>query len=65
MTRKSRPGILWCNVRWSDGALLQEGLVDDSICDYTHPRGRARHSVRRLELIKQRRARSDAPHRRN
>lgn len=36
-TLTSRPGILWYDVRVSDGALLQEGLVDDPICDYTHP----------------------------
>jgi hypothetical protein len=33
----SRPGILWYDVRVSDGKLLQEGLVDDPINDYTHP----------------------------
>lgn len=33
----SRPGILWYEVRISDGALLQEGLVDDPNADYTHP----------------------------
>ena len=33
----SRPGILWYDVRISDGALLQEGLVDDPVADYTHP----------------------------
>ena len=36
-TRSSRPGILWYDVRVSDGALLQEGLVDDLDYDYTHP----------------------------
>jgi hypothetical protein len=34
---KSRPGILWYEVRISDGALLQEGLVDDPTCDYLNP----------------------------
>jgi len=33
----TRPGILWYDVRVSDGALLQEGLVDDPNYDYTHP----------------------------
>jgi hypothetical protein len=33
----SRPGILWYEVRISDGALLQEGFVDDPKCDYLHP----------------------------
>jgi len=36
-TSTSRPGILWYDVRASDGALLQEGLVDDPNYDYTHP----------------------------
>lgn len=36
-TLSSRPGILWYDVRLSDGALLQEGFVDDPNCDYTHP----------------------------
>jgi hypothetical protein len=36
-TLKSRPGILWYEVRVSDGALLQEGLVDDPNCDYLNP----------------------------
>jgi hypothetical protein len=36
-TLSSRPGILWYDVRVSDGALLQEGFVDDPIYDYTHP----------------------------
>ena len=36
-TLSSGPGILWYDVRVSDGALLQEGLVDDPIYDYTHP----------------------------
>lgn len=33
----SRAGILWYEVRMSDGALLQEGLVDDPNCDYLVP----------------------------
>jgi hypothetical protein len=33
----SRPGILWYEVRVSDGELLQEGLVDDPACDYLNP----------------------------
>jgi hypothetical protein len=33
----SRPGILWYDVRVSDGALLQKGFVDDPEADYTHP----------------------------
>ena len=36
-TTDSRPGILWYEVRISDGALLQEGFVDDPKCDYLHP----------------------------
>jgi hypothetical protein len=36
-TFQSRPGILWYEVRVSDGALLQEGLVDDTTCDYLNP----------------------------
>ena len=36
-TIASRPGILWYDVRVSDGALLQEGFVDDPNSDYTHP----------------------------
>jgi hypothetical protein len=36
-TLSTRPGILWYDVRVSDGALLQEGFVDDPNCDYTHP----------------------------
>jgi hypothetical protein len=36
-TLQSRPGILWYEVRVSDGALLQEGLVDDATCDYLNP----------------------------
>src|SRR5262249_1416456 len=34
---QTRPGILWYEVRVSDGALLQEGLVDDPSCDYLNP----------------------------
>lgn len=33
----SRCGIFWCEVRASDGALLQEGFVDDTKCDYVIP----------------------------
>jgi hypothetical protein len=33
----TRPGILWYEVLVSDGALLQEGLVDDLACDYLNP----------------------------
>jgi hypothetical protein len=33
----SRCGIFWCEVRSSDGALLQEGFVDDPNCDYLAP----------------------------
>jgi hypothetical protein len=33
----SRPGIFWCEVRASDGELLQEGFVDDPNCDYLIP----------------------------
>ncbi len=36
-TIKTRPGILWYEVRVSDGALLQEGLVDDPNYDYLIP----------------------------
>jgi hypothetical protein len=36
-TIDSRPGILWYDVRISDGALMQEGLIDDPNADYTHP----------------------------
>ncbi len=36
-TAESRPGILWYEVRLRDGALLQEGFVDDPKCDYLHP----------------------------
>jgi hypothetical protein len=34
---ETRPGILWYEVRVRDGALLQEGLVDDPACDYLNP----------------------------
>ncbi|MBI1310158.1 hypothetical protein GC176_02535 [bacterium] len=34
---ESRCGIFWCEVRVSDGAVLQEGLVDDDTCDYVIP----------------------------
>jgi hypothetical protein len=34
---QTRPGILWYEVRVSDGALLQEGFVDDPTCDYLNP----------------------------
>lgn len=33
----SRWGIFWCEVRVSDGKLLQEGLVTDPECDYLVP----------------------------
>jgi len=33
----SRCGIFWCEVRASDGTLLQEGFVDDPNCDYLIP----------------------------
>ncbi len=33
----SRAGILWYEVRVSDGALRQEGFVDDPDCDYLMP----------------------------
>lgn len=36
-TPASRPGILWYEVRIRDGALLQEGLVDDPDHDYLYP----------------------------
>jgi hypothetical protein len=36
-TLDSRPGIFWCEVRGNDGALLQEGFVDDAECDYLIP----------------------------
>ena len=34
---ETRPGILWYEVRVSDGTLLQEGLVDDPTSDYLNP----------------------------
>ncbi len=34
---ETRAGILWYEVRISDGALLQEGLIDDPACDYLNP----------------------------
>ena len=34
---ESRCGIFWCEVRVSDGAVLQEGFVDDDKCDYVIP----------------------------
>jgi hypothetical protein len=34
---ESRCGIFWCEVRVSDGAVLQEGIVDDDKCDYVIP----------------------------
>jgi hypothetical protein len=36
-TLSSRPGILWYELQISDGALLQEGFVDDSNYDYIFP----------------------------
>ncbi len=36
-TLDSRTGIFWCEVRVRDGALLQEGFVDDPYCDYLFP----------------------------
>ncbi|MCX8156047.1 MAG: hypothetical protein N3J91_06345 [Verrucomicrobiae bacterium] len=33
----SRPGILWYEIRLRDGALLQEGFVEDAHSDYLHP----------------------------
>jgi hypothetical protein len=36
-TASSRPGILWYELRIRDGALLQEGFVDDPKSDYLHP----------------------------
>jgi hypothetical protein len=34
---ETRPGILWYEVRVSDGAVLQEGFIDDPACDYLNP----------------------------
>ncbi len=36
-TLDSRCGIFWCEIRASDGALLQEGFVDSPDCDYLVP----------------------------
>jgi hypothetical protein len=36
-TLDSRCGVFWCEIRASDGALLQEGLVDAQDCDYLVP----------------------------
>jgi hypothetical protein len=36
-TADSRPGVLWCEVRISDGALVQEGLVDSPDRDFIFP----------------------------
>jgi hypothetical protein len=36
-TPDSRCGIFWCEIRASDGALLQEGFVDAPDCDYLVP----------------------------
>jgi hypothetical protein len=36
-TIDSRCGVFWCEIRAKDGALLQEGLVDDPSCDYLVP----------------------------
>ncbi|HLJ94625.1 MAG TPA: hypothetical protein VKU02_15675 [Gemmataceae bacterium] len=36
-TLDSRCGIFWCQIRAKDGALLQEGLVDDPDSDYLVP----------------------------
>lgn len=36
-TIDARPGVLWYEVRVSDGALLQEGFVDNADCDYLCP----------------------------
>jgi hypothetical protein len=33
----SRCGVFWCEIRAKDGALLQEGFVDDPSCDYLVP----------------------------
>ncbi len=33
----SRCGVFWCEVRATDGALLQEGFVDAPDCDYLTP----------------------------
>jgi hypothetical protein len=36
-TLDSRCGIFWCEIRAKDGALVQEGFVDDPDCDYLVP----------------------------
>ena len=36
-TVTSRCGVFWCEIRASDGALLQEGFVDAPDCDYLAP----------------------------
>jgi hypothetical protein len=36
-TIDSRPGIFWCEVRAKDAALLQEGFIDSTDCDYLAP----------------------------
>ncbi len=36
-TLDSRCGVFWCEIRASDGALLQEGFVDARDCDYLVP----------------------------
>lgn len=36
-TLQTRPGILWYEVRVNDGALIQEGLIDDPASDYLNP----------------------------
>jgi hypothetical protein len=33
----SRCGIFWCEVRKSDGGVVQEGLIDSPDCDYLAP----------------------------
>jgi hypothetical protein len=34
---QSRCGIFWCEVRKSDGVVVQEGLIDSQDCDYLAP----------------------------
>jgi hypothetical protein len=36
-TLTARWGVFWCEIRASDGALLQEGFVDAPDCDYLAP----------------------------
>lgn len=36
-TLDSRCGVFWCEIRASDGAILQEGLVNAQDCDYLVP----------------------------